>query len=93
MTYTSAFLLEIQRYYNIVPLAGPRRVLEDVYLDRYFIPRDTTVLIAVGDLHFDPELWDDPHNFNPERFIDDSGKLKNTEQLYNFGLGTSISTA
>nr|AJN91165.1 cytochrome P450 monooxygenase CYP305B1 [Cnaphalocrocis medinalis] len=87
LTYTSAFLLEVQRYYTIVPLAGPRRLLDDAVIDGYLIPKETTVLISVGDLHFDPEIWDDPHEFKPERFIDECGALKNSEHMYPFGLG------
>ncbi|XP_053624011.1 probable cytochrome P450 305a1 isoform X1 [Plodia interpunctella] len=87
LTYTSAFLLEVQRYFTIVPLAGPRRVLEDTQIDGYLIPKDTTVLISVADLHFDTEIWDNPHEFNPERFIDETGVLKNSEHMYHFGLG------
>ncbi|XP_028159269.1 probable cytochrome P450 305a1 [Ostrinia furnacalis] len=87
LVYTSAFLLEVQRYYTIVPLAGPRRLLDDAVIDGYLIPKETTILISVGDVHFDPEIWDDPHEFKPERFIDERGALKNSEHMYPFGLG------
>ncbi|KAJ0184116.1 hypothetical protein K1T71_000539 [Dendrolimus kikuchii] len=87
LVYTSAFLLETLRYYTIAPLVGPRRVLEDTVIDGYRIPKDATLLISVYDLHLDPELWDDPHEFKPERFINKDGGLKNPEHLYIFGLG------
>lgn len=87
MVFTSAFLLEIQRYYTIVPLAGPRRVLANTNIDGYSVPKECTVLIALRDLHFDPRIWDKPNDFNPERFIDERGTLKNIEHLYPFGLG------
>ncbi|XP_052746654.1 probable cytochrome P450 305a1 isoform X2 [Bicyclus anynana] len=87
LVYTMAFLLEIQRYFTIVPLAGPRRLLEDVKMDGFLLPKDTTVLIAVGDVHFDPDIWDNPNKFIPERFIDDQGNIKNTEHMYPFGIG------
>ncbi|RVE46694.1 hypothetical protein evm_008657 [Chilo suppressalis] len=87
LVYVSAFLLEVQRFYTIVPLAGPRRLLEDTVIDGYLIPKESTVLISVGDVHFDPKIWDDPDDFKPERFIDESGALKNSEHMYPFGLG------
>ncbi|XP_068632895.1 probable cytochrome P450 305a1 [Battus philenor] len=87
LVYTTAFLQEIHRYYTVVPLAGPRRALEDTTIGGYFIPKDTTVLIAVGDLYSDPQLWDEPNEFKPERFIDESGALKDVENVYPFGLG------
>ncbi|CAH2034746.1 unnamed protein product, partial [Iphiclides podalirius] len=87
LIYTTAFLHEVQRFYTIVPLMGPRRVLNDTFINEYFIPKETTVLMAIGDLHFDPEIWSEPRKFKPERFIDERGALKNTEHLYPFGLG------
>ncbi|KAI8431029.1 hypothetical protein MSG28_001102 [Choristoneura fumiferana] len=78
---------EVQRYYTIVPLAGPRRVLSDTVIGGYSIPKETTILLAVGDLNFDPNLYDDPHEFKPERFINEQGALKNAEHVYTFGLG------
>lgn len=87
LVYTCAFLQEVQRFYTIVPLMGPRRVLDDTFINGYFIPKETTVLMAIGDLHFDPEIWSEPREFKPERFIDEQGALKNTEHLYPFGLG------
>ncbi|CAG9558762.1 unnamed protein product [Danaus chrysippus] len=87
LVYTMAYLYECQRYFTIVPLAGPRRVLEDVTMDDYLIPKDTTVLISVGDVHFDSEIWEAPDKFMPERFIDDRGKLMKTENIYPFGIG------
>ncbi|XP_032527287.2 probable cytochrome P450 305a1 [Danaus plexippus] len=87
LVYTMAYLYEIQRYFTIVPLAGPRRVSKDVTMDDFLIPKDTTVLISVGDVHFDPEMWEAPDKFMPERFIDDKGKLTKTENIYPFGIG------
>ncbi|KAG6454181.1 probable cytochrome P450 305a1 [Manduca sexta] len=87
LVYTSAFLQEVHRMYTIAPVAGPRRALEDTIVDGYLIPKDATVLISVGDIHRDPELWQDPNEFNPERFIDERGILKNSEHMYPFGLG------
>lgn len=87
LVYTMAFLSEIQRYFTIVPIAGPRRALDDIHMDGYVIPKDTTILISVGDVHFDPNVWEEPEKFMPERFIDSKGNLKNVEHMYPFGSG------
>lgn len=68
-------------------MAGPRLLQKDTIIDGYLIPKGTTVLMSIGDVHFDPELWGDPHIFKPERFIDENGKIKNSEHMYPFGLG------
>lgn len=79
--------MEVYRYYTIAAFIGPKRALEETVIDEYRIPENTTVLASVYDLHFDPEIWEDPQKFKPERFIDEDGNLKNLERLYIFGLG------
>lgn len=88
LPYTEAVLLEVQRFYHIVPISGPRRVLHDTMLGGYRIPRDTTVLMGLRSVHMDDEHWGDPECFRPERFLDADGvKLVNTERLMPFGQG------
>ena len=38
-------------------------------------------------MHIDPKLWDNPEEFRPERFLDDSGQLRQLEHYMPFGLG------
>lgn len=47
LPYVSAVLLEVQRFYHIVAIGGPRRVLHETTLGGYTIPKDTTVLIGL----------------------------------------------
>lgn len=75
------------RIHTIAPLAGPRRVLQDTVIDGYVIPKETTVLISLADIHLDPNLWPDPHEIKPERFIDEKGLSKSNEHIYPFGSG------
>lgn len=88
LTYTSAFLSEVHRYCTIAPFAGGRRVLADVEIDGYIIPSGTTVLVSLGDLHRDPNYWEEPDKFKPERFIDNNAAIINSANLHPFGLGT-----
>ncbi|XP_059622194.1 probable cytochrome P450 305a1 [Phlebotomus argentipes] len=85
---TEAYLLEVARFYNIAPIGGPRRALEDTDLCGFTIPKDTTVLIGLQSVHMDEKLWGDPEVFRPSRFLDESGKkLCNTENVIQFGEG------
>ncbi|XP_059622969.1 probable cytochrome P450 305a1 [Phlebotomus argentipes] len=89
--FTEAYLLEIARFYSIVPLSGPRRVLKDSDLCGFTIPKDTTVLIGLQSVHMDEKLWGDPEVFRPSRFLDESGKkLCNTENVMQFGEGRRL---
>lgn len=87
LVYTTAFIQEVHRFYSIVPMAGPRSLQKDTVIDGYLVPKGTTILMSLRDMYFDPELFEDPHVFRPERFIDESGMLKNSEHMYHFGLG------
>jgi cytochrome P450 len=35
----------------------------------------------------DPKIWNDPENFQPERFISEDGKLLRPDALMPFGSG------
>lgn len=87
LPYTEAVLLEVQRYFHIMPLTGPRRALWETELGGYRIPKDTTVLIGLGSVHMDAEYWGDPEVFRPERFLNEENKICNTERLMPFGQG------
>jgi len=41
---------------------------------RLLRPKDVLVGINVAGINKDPELWGDPANFRPERFLDESGQ-------------------
>lgn len=87
LSYIEAVILETQRFYNIVPVSGPRRVLKDTQLDGYFLPKNTTILMGLETIHMDAEYWGDPQVFRPERFLDSNNKIVNTERFVAFGQG------
>jgi cytochrome P450 len=70
LPYTTAFILETLRYSCVVPMALPHSTISDTTLRGYQIPAGTMVLINLCSVQRDPELWKDPDNFRPERFID-----------------------
>ncbi|CAH0716014.1 unnamed protein product, partial [Brenthis ino] len=87
LIYTSAFVAEVQRFYTLAPFSGPRRVLTDVQIGKYTVPKGTTVLVSLGDLHSDSRHWDEPSKFNPGRFIDSNGTFNISAPWHPFGIG------
>ncbi|CRK95079.1 CLUMA_CG008557, isoform A, partial [Clunio marinus] len=87
MPFIEAMLFEVQRFFHVAPLSGPRRVLRTCELRGYRIPKDTTVLISLKSVHMDPEFWKDPEVFRPERFLDENMKIHNVERLIPFAIG------
>ncbi|XP_011146847.1 methyl farnesoate epoxidase [Harpegnathos saltator] len=84
---TEAFLAEILRYFIMAPLGIPHRVMKDVALNGYNIPKDTIVLFDSHSVHFDEEYWDEPSKFLPQRFLDEEGKFRQNNASIPFGLG------
>lgn len=85
--YTDAFIMEVQRFFHITPITGPRRALWDTSLGGYKIPKNTTILIGLRSVLMDKEHWIDPQCFKPERFIDHGGKVIKDEYFIPFGQG------
>ncbi|KAL1517668.1 hypothetical protein ABEB36_001403 [Hypothenemus hampei] len=85
--YIEAVLLECQRYFPIMPVSGPRRVLHPTLIDKYIVPPGTTALYSIHAVHQDKEYWKDPENFRPERFLDENNNIVSQERILTFGLG------
>nr|XP_033183429.1 probable cytochrome P450 305a1 [Bombus vancouverensis nearcticus] len=69
LPYVEAVISEVQRMWPVFPIIGPRRVLHDTILDKYTVPRDTTILVNMYSINKDPNIYPEPHKFMPERFI------------------------
>jgi len=47
-----------------------REVVEDIEVDGFTIPKGWLLRIRVRESHRDPDVFEDPHTFNPDRFLD-----------------------
>lgn len=41
----------------------------------YLIPKDTVLVTSLHSLHFDKDLYENPEQFNPERFLNEDRTL------------------
>ncbi|GLY01332.1 cytochrome P450 [Actinoplanes sp. NBRC 101535] len=62
-----AFVHEVRRFYPFAPFLGGRAT-RDLYFRGEPIAAGTLVLLDVYGQNHDPELWEDPYLFRPERF-------------------------
>lgn len=63
------------------------RCLRDTKLCGYDIPEDTMVVAMFSGMMLDSKVIKNPTNFDPENFLDESGKLFIPEKHFPFGLG------
>ncbi|MDB9375785.1 cytochrome P450 [Nodularia sphaerocarpa] len=91
LPFTAAFLNEVFRHSSATSLpAFVYATTTDTNLEGYFIPNNTPCLVNYYALTRDERYWEDPEQFNPYRFLDENGKLRNdlTDKFYPFGMGS-----
>ncbi|CAI0405695.1 unnamed protein product [Linum tenue] len=84
LPYLRNIISETLRLYPAAPLLVPHVSSEDCVVGGYHLPRDTMLLVNAWAIHRDPNLWDDPTSFRPERY-ENGGK--ESYKLIPFGLG------
>ncbi|TFK92570.1 cytochrome P450 [Polyporus arcularius HHB13444] len=92
LVYVNAVVKELLRWHSVLPLGIPHCTMEDDTLDGYFVPAGTVILTNVWACMRDPEMYEEPEEFRPERFIRD-GKLDPTVRdpaTIAFGFGRRI---
>ncbi|XVE78646.1 hypothetical protein DITRI_Ditri13aG0163300 [Diplodiscus trichospermus] len=84
LQYLQNIISETLRLNPSAPLLLPHMASSDCTIGGYDVPAGTIVLINAWAIHRDPELWDDPTSFKPERFGNGEGE---SNKLMPFGLG------
>lgn len=88
MNYLKCVIKETMRLHPPVPLLVARETTSSVKLRGYDIPQKTMVFINAWAIQRDPELWDNPEEFIPERFENSQVDLRGQDfQFIPFGSG------
>lgn len=66
--YAVAFAHELRRFYPFAPFLGGRAVT-DLEWQGEPIPAGTLILLDLYGQNHDPDLWDEPYAFAPQRFV------------------------
>ncbi|GAB4839858.1 hypothetical protein Ancab_020567 [Ancistrocladus abbreviatus] len=69
MPYLRAVILEGLRRHPPGHFVLPHAVVEEVELGGYAVPKNAVINFMVADMGWDPEVWEDPMEFKPERFL------------------------
>ncbi|KAI3522075.1 hypothetical protein L1887_11554 [Cichorium endivia] len=91
LVYLQAIVKETFRLYPAAPLGAAREFSEDCTVAGYHVPKGTWLMVNIWKLQHDPEIWSDPSEFRPERFLSGAHThvdVKGTNfELIPFGAG------
>ncbi|KZT28680.1 cytochrome P450 [Neolentinus lepideus HHB14362 ss-1] len=85
LPYIEAVCKELYRWLPIVPLAVPHRAMSDEVYKGYCIPEGTLIFANVWKFLHDPDVYQDPFVFNPDRFVGASPERDPTDFVFGFG--------
>nr|ALG05140.1 cytochrome P450 [Sinopodophyllum hexandrum] len=88
LPYFQAVTKEVFRLHPAVPFLIPRRADEDCEVCGYHVPKHAMVFVNVWGISRDPNVWSDPCEFKPERFLGSDVDVKGLDfELLPFGTG------
>ncbi|KAM3341936.1 cytochrome 82A3 [Capsicum galapagoense] len=90
LVYLQAIVNESLRLYPAAPLMLPHESIEDCVVSGYDIPKGTRLLVNIWKIHYDPDIWPNPQEFKPDRFLTiykDVNVRGNHFELMPFGRG------
>lgn len=90
LPYTCATIFEIQRMASGRLVTAPHYCTQDTTINGVSIPKNAIVFPLLWSVHRDPDVWDDPEVFKPERFLGKEGALIKREEFIPFNAGKYI---
>lgn len=88
LTYLKLAVKEALRLHLPVPFIGPNECRDKTNITVYTIPFKTRVLVNAWTLARDPESWNNPERFIPQRFENSSVHfIGNHFEFISFGVG------
>ncbi|KAI2767604.1 hypothetical protein DTO012A8_7155 [Penicillium roqueforti] len=80
--YIAALVKECLRYFTVLRLALPRTSIKDITYKGITIPKGTVFFLNAWACNMDPDVWTDPDEFRPERWLEQPDA-----PLFTYGMG------
>jgi cytochrome P450 len=90
LSYTDKVIHESMRVFPPAWSLMVRKALEDIQVDDTLIPKGSVMMIPMWVVHRNPKIYQDPLNFDPERFEGDWKKNYPKYAFFPFGGGPHI---
>jgi len=87
---TAAFVLETFRWRPVSAGGFAHKATKDIIWNNYLIPKGATVMGNVWAIGRDPAFFPDPEQFNPQRWLNEEGKIKEELKSFSFGFGRRV---
>ena len=87
LPYLQGIISETLRLNPAAPMLVPHLTSNDCTISGYKIPRDTIVLVNAWAIHRDPNQWEEPTLFKPERHQKSESIDHHISKLIPFGVG------
>lgn len=90
LTFLDKYIKEMQRRHNPSFQTGRTAKADLVLPGGYKLPKDSVVIPALHHIHNNPNLWDNPTQFNPDRWDTDRVKQRHKASYIPFAMGSRM---